>query len=354
MWILHVDMDAFFASVEQKLHPHLMTKPMAVGSDPRKGNQRGVISSASYEARKFGVKSAMSSQKALLLCPQLEFSFSGFEHYNKESKEVMKILKGFSEKVQIVGIDEAFLGFADLPLNEILLIAKNIKSKIFQITNLNSSIGIGSNKSIAKICSKLAKPFGIHGCRKGNEKKFLAPLSIDYLWGTGPVTAKSLNDLGIYTIKQLNNFPIEILEHYIKSQAKHLKALAQGYGSRNLEERESYKSISKEKTFMTDISNKEILLDYIFVLCDQVSRKALYDKIQPKTLTLKIRNSSFETFSRSSTLDKVPKKNYLFYHAQRIMQQNSHLLQGSVRLIGVKLSNFLIEKKQEQIGLFPE
>lgn len=339
--IVHVDMDAFFASVEQHDAPDLRGKPVIVGADPAKGHGRGVVCAASYEARQFGIHSAMPISKAYRICPGAVFIRPRFYRYAEVSGGVMDILRGFSPIVEQISIDEAFL---DCTGTENIFgppqkIAEKIKQAIYSSTGLTASVGIASNKSVAKIASDLHKPNGCTICPAGHEKEFLAVLPIRRLWGVGKKTVQILEAMGIRTIGDMASIHPDVIERRLGKSGIHLWILANGIDDRPVGEEYERKSYSEETTFSEDIGDDAVIDRVLFEIADRLSRKIRRDECRAKTITLKIRLQGFETHTRSRTLT-APVNDVYSIRAAASEQYRTFDRQGKkVRLIGIAVSN---------------
>lgn len=304
--ILHIDLDAFFCAVEELRHPQLRGKPFAVGGLP---GTRGVISSCSYEARRFGVRSAMPTGQALRLCPQLVLLKPEHHVYEKVSEDVFKILASFTPLVEQISIDEAFLDLSDLP-EDGLSLAKKIQEEIRVQTELPCSIGIATNKLVAKIATDVGKtasatgdyPRAITMVPPGDEAIFLAGLSVRMLWGVGPKTAALLEERGIHTIEELANFPQQELVRLFGKSGYDLARHARGIDDRPVVPEHLIKSISQEVTFPRDIREETLLRKALSELTKQVMDRLRYEKLYCKTIRVKLRWPDFTTNSKQQTL----------------------------------------------------
>ena len=294
-------MDAFFAAVEQKRHPELIGKPVVIGGegDP---TQRGVVSTASYEARKFGVHSAMPLRTAYKLCPQAVFLPVDYREYSRVSEIIKHILREFSPLMEDVGIDEAFLDISeiDLPAGEI---ASEIKKRIGEGTGLTCSIGIGPNKLIAKIASDMQKPDALTIISEADIQSRLWPLSVRKLWGVGPKTETHLKSMGIETIGQLAALPLETLvETFGNSYGNFLYESSRGIDDAPLVTHWEPKSASRETTFQRDTDNWQAIAKNLADLSREVAGDLKRSGYRGKNVTVKIRFSDFETVTRAKTL----------------------------------------------------
>ncbi|MCX7678163.1 MAG: DNA polymerase IV [Spirochaetes bacterium] len=339
--IVHVDMDAFFAAVEQLDNPHFKGKPVVVGADPKGGKGRGVVAAASYEARRYGIHSAMPISRAYKKCPTAIFVRPRVKRYCEISHQIVEILSNFSPVIEQISIDEAFL---DCTGTEKLFgspfqLGMLIKTTIFNKTGLTASVGIASNKSIAKIASDLQKPNGLTICEFGNEKEFLSPLPISKLWGAGEKTVSYLHTLGIKTIGDLASLPVEILENKLGKHGLHLWLLANGIDERCVESDETIKSLSEEVTFERDTDDIEFLEKTILNLSDQLARRTRQKQKAGKTITVKIRLKNFETHTKSITLPNPVNDMFSIRDAAIALFRNFHWQNNKIRLLGVKISN---------------
>src|SRR5437899_2006871 len=281
--ILHVDMDAFYASVEQRDHPDLRGKPVIVGAGPR---DRGVVAAASYEARKFGVHSAMPSRTAYKLCPQGVFVRPNMEKYAEVSRQVMAILRSFTPLVQPLSIDEAFLDVSGstAQFGDPVAIAKRIKAEIRSGTALTASVGVAPNKFLAKLASDLHKPDGLTVITDADKVQILAPLPVSKVWGVGKVTEKRLHELGIRTIGDLQRLPLDELRQRFGNTADHLHALARGEDNREVETDEESKSISSEHTFDEDTADLDRIKKCLLEQCEEVGLRLRQEKLAAVTV----------------------------------------------------------------------
>ena len=338
--ITHVDMDAFYAAVEQRDRPELRGTPVVVGAHP---NGRGVVTAASYEARVFGVKSAMPISRAARLCPHATFLPVDMEKYARESTRVMAILADFSPLVEAVSIDEAFV---DLTGTETLWgppleAVRTIKRRIRNETGLTASAGLAANKFVAKVASDLGKPDGLVVVEAGREAEFLAPLAVERLWGVGRVTAKTLADRGIETIGQIQRLSARTLP-------RGLRDLAFGRDDRAVEPWSAPKSMGAETTFERDVSDRARLDTTLRSQAERVARELRAEHLAAARVTLKLRFADFRTLTRSHTAD--PTQDGLeIYRRARTLLQRERLVQP-VRLIGVS-AGALGAERAGQLGL---
>ncbi len=353
--IVHVDMDAFFAAIEQRDHPLLRGKPVIVGADPQGGRGRGVVSTCSYEARKFGVHSAQPISRAYQLCPKAVFLPVDFKKYHKVSNEIFDILYDFTPEIEPISIDEAFLDltgsyhFFETPYKACQEIKRRIKDELMLI----ASIGIAPVKMVAKIASDLKKPDGLVEVKAENIQSFLNPLKIERLWGVGPKTQKNLNELGIYIIADILKLSLDDLTRIFGSHGKEFFNLARGIDDRVVEANDQVHSVGNEFTFDQDINDREKLHETLLYLSEKVSRRLRKASLKGKTLTVKIRLKGFKTFTRAYTFVKrVDLIDDIYPQAKRLFDE-FHKAGDYVRLIGVRLSHFEDDYVQDDLFTYP-
>ena len=351
--ILHVDMDAFYASVEVRDNPSLAGKPVIVGGTPER---RGVVAAASYEARKFGIHSAMSSYRALKLCPDAVILPSRMEHYAAISKQIRAVFNEYTPLVEPISIDEAFLdvtGSRKL-FGSATEIAKIIKRRIRDEIGLTASVGVSTNKFLAKLASDLEKPDGLVVIRPGQAPARLAGLPVEKLWGVGKVTQRNLAAEGITTIKDLLQCPLSRLEGIVGSNAAKLRELAQGHDNRPVVVSEESKSIGAETTFSEDISDAGELREHLDVLCERIAKRIRKEGFRAHTIHLKARYADFTTVTRAVTLPTATATTQIVKESARELFDSRLERQGrALRLIGVSASH-LVRPAQEQPELFPD
>jgi DNA polymerase-4 len=350
--IFHVDMDAFFVSVEEVFDPSLKGKPVVVGGRP---NERGVVSAASYAARKFGVHSAMPLRTAAKLCPQAIFVDGHPDRYREYSAKVYEVLNRFSPKLEMVSIDEAYV---DMTGTERLLgppmrAAHALHVAMKDATQLNCSIGIGTSRLVAKICSDQAKPNGVLWILPGREVEFLAPLDVRKIPGVGKVMEKRLQDQGIRQVRDLASRDQHWLEQNFGALGTALSGKARGLDAgawfdADIGEDDGPRSISHEHTFSTDSSDLQQLESTLARLVEMVCRRLREQKLHARTLQLKLRDSGFHTVTRAHTLDHPTA---IDSEVLAIIRElfRTNWKGGAVRLLGVHASHF--EKESEQISL---
>ena len=350
--IIHIDMDAFYASVEIRDNPSLAGKPVVVGGSVE---GRGVIAAASYEARKFGVHSAMSSKVALRKCPDLVFVKGRMEHYAAVSRQIREIFFNYTSLVEPLSLDEAFLDVSGCErlFGDALTIATAIKKQILDETSLIASAGVAPNKYLAKIASDYDKPDGLTFVDPANIQGFLDPLPIARVWGIGPVTEKKFARLGVSNVAQLRSLSLKLLQSELGINGDHFYKLARGIDNRPVVPDRVAKSVSHEKTFPTDIYDDEVLMAWLLELTDQVARRLRRHDIFGKTVKLKFRYDDFETLVRNKSIPPTNTTQTLFDTAAELMTAiNRHPSRG-VRLIGMGVSN-LSRQAPVQLSLFDQ
>jgi DNA polymerase-4 len=349
--IIHVDMDAFYASIEQKDHPELKNKPIAVGGNP---DRRGVVCTASYEARRYGVRSAMPSKKAQLLCPQLIFMPVRMERYMEVSRQILEIFEDYTDCIEPLSIDEAFL---DVTGRDGVKIGREIKKRIETELGLTASVGISMNKYLAKLASDYRKPNGVTVITKEEVEGFLLPLPVRKLWGVGPKTENELKKLGIYYIKDLANYDQDIIIDRFGKKGFELLNFAKGKDDRLVENKYRRKSIGEETTFDTDIDDVNILLQYA-ENCSRILTNTLKEKsLQIRTVTVKVKYEDFECITRSTTLPNFTDIYQEIYQNASNTIKNKINMVKKVRLLGIQVSNIRYPDEPVQLlmdfgGLF--
>ena len=337
--IMHIDLDAFFVSVEQALNPELKGKPVVVGGKP---DRRGVVASASYEARAFGLHAGMPLITARRLCPQAIFIEGSFTRYREASQRFMAILADFSPYLEPVSLDEAYLdvtGFESIH-GSIHQMALAIKQRIKEELGLSASVGIASGKVVAKIAAELSKPDGLLEVAAGEERSFLAPLPIAKLPGIGKKAEGILNGLGINTIGQLANMPLSALKGYFGVFAELLHRHANGIDDRQIEPPAAAKSISRETTFAQDTRDRSLLKATLGYLSERVGAELRQKGRQAGCVTLKLRYAGFSTITRRHTLIKATDADQtIFDTGLKLLTTALSLEKQLVRLIGIGVSN---------------
>ncbi len=341
--IIHVDMDAFYASVEQLDNTELKGKPIAVGGS----SQRGVVAAASYEARKFGVRSAMSSVLAKRNCPELIFVKARFDRYKEISQQIRTIFYEYTDLVEPLSLDEAYL---DVTTNKkgnpsATLIAREVRQRILEKTGLNASAGISINKFIAKVASDINKPNGQKTVNPEEVIAFLEHLDIRKFYGVGKVTAEKMYKLGIFTGKDLKKKSIEFLEEKFGKSGGYYYHVVRGIHKSAVKPHRIPKSVGAERTFSENLSSEIFMLERLDHIAGELERRLKKSEIAGKTVTLKIKYSDFTLNTRSKTLPYyIADKALILETAKELLYQEE--LQNSVRLLGISLANLNTEKKE--------
>jgi DNA polymerase-4 len=342
--ILHVDMDAFFASIEQRDHPEFQGKPVIVGSPP---DQRGVVCAASYEARKFKVRSAMPSRTAAKFCPHGIFVRPRMEVYRAESALIMEILRSFTPMVERMSVDEAYLDVSEM--GDAVVVAREIKRRIKEERALTSSIGVSCNKFLAKLGSGFQKPDGLTVIRDEEKVEFLKPLPVGSIHGVGPVTAQALHAKGIQTIGDLQNTSLD-LEPVVGSFAGTLKQRALGIDDRPVDLSDERKSISAETTFLTDTDHRPTLRAALREMAADVAQTLDAEGVAALTVQVKVRYSDFTTFTRQIRLQEPATTAVEIYHLACFLLAKNQLVKRPLRLLGIGLST-LVPPERDQFLL---
>lgn len=344
-------MDAFFASVEQRDNPELKGKPIAVGG----GNLRGVVAAASYEARKFGVRSAMSSAKAAQLCPDLIFVKPRFDSYKKASVEIKKVFLKYTKTIEPLSLDEAYLDISILPkgFESATALAEQIRNDIFEATKLTASAGISYNKFLAKTASDVNKPNGQFVITPKKAKPFLGQLEIRKFYGIGKVTAAKFQKMGILYGSDLQKQKLTFLEQHFGKSAKAYYNLSRGIDFRPVKAHGERKSVGAERTFRHDIKTREDLIGQFEILSKTVSEKCNTSKKKGRTVTIKIKYSDFIQITRSYTNDEFKNDSTTIFEISKNLCEEAFDFDKGIRLIGVTVSNFEPKKKNgfEQLEL---
>ncbi len=336
--IIHVDMDAFYASVEQRDDPSLRGRPVMVGGSGR----RGVVAAASYEARQFGVRSAMPAARARRLCPAGVFVAPRFERYREVSAGIFSIFRAWTELVEGLSLDEAFLDVTEAVTagHPILGIGLDIKRRIADEFGLTASVGMAHNKLLAKIASDYDKPDGLFHIEAGAIQRYLDPLPVQRIWGIGPRSAERLNDAGIYTAGQLRQTGIDILERLFGEHGHDLRLRAAGIDKRLVNPERERRSVSQESTLGKDLHRLEDIMSLIeqqsAKVADRLTEKGFYGR----TVTLKLRSGSFSTLTRSQSLEGYTRSARVINATACTMLQRwaDWRTEFSVRLVGVGVS----------------
>ncbi|WNM19528.1 DNA polymerase IV [Flavobacterium capsici] len=344
--IIHVDMDAFYASVEQMDNPELKGKPLAVGGS----EVRGVVSAASYEARKYGVRSAMSGIQAKRNCPDLIFVRPRFDRYKEISKKIRKIFHDYTDLVEPLSLDEAYL---DVTQNKkgnpsATLLAKEIRQRIFDEVGLTASAGISINKFVAKVASDFNKPNGQKTVNPEEVEPFLESLDIKKFYGIGKVTAEKMYQLGIFTGKDLKSKSAEFLEHHFHKSGLHYYKIVRGIHNSAVKPNRIAKSVAAEHTFSENLTSEIFMLEKLERIAAELEKRLRKHKISGKTVTLKIKYSDFTVQTRSKTLPYfISDKGILLETAKELLYQER--MKESVRLLGISLNNLNTDVKKSVV-----
>ncbi|MGB9676796.1 MAG: DNA polymerase IV [Candidatus Bathyarchaeales archaeon] len=349
--ILHIDMDHFFTAIEEREHPEFRGKPVIVGADPKEGKGRGVVSTCNYEARKFGVRSGMPISRAWKLCPNAVYLPVNYELYTKVSNQIMNILRGYADKFEQWGIDEAFLDVTSRvkDFSEAEALARQIKREIYEKERLTCSIGIGPNKLVAKIASDFQKPDGLTIVMEDEAEKFLAPLPVRKLLWVGRKTEQKLKAMGIETIGDLAKSDPNVLAETFGSVGTQLYLMAHGIDKSEVEEAGRIKSISRHTTFEEDTSDFDFVLGTLDKLSEEVYSDVLKQQVYFKTVTVMVRYENFETHTHSKTMPFITNR------LQDLKKTAKELIQAylkpkrKIRLVGVRVSNLISAEKQKTL-----
>ena len=346
--IFHLDLDSFFVSVERILNPSLIGKPVIVGADPQYG--RGVVAACSYESRKFGVHSGMPIKQAYQLCPKGIYINGSHSEYGKYSKSVKRILENYAPLIEQASVDEFYMDFTGTKniYGSMYMLAVKIQKEIEAKLLLPSSIGIGSNKTIAKICSDYAKPKGVTYIIPGMEKEFLSPLPIETIPGVGKKTLPDLHLKGIYKIGDITKLSEDYLIAAFGKYGSSLWRKANGEGSEYLNPPTERKSVSKERTYGKDENNRAEAEHTLFKLTGQVCQLIRNKNWQTSTISIKLRYSDFVTLTRAKTIKPTDDDKIIFETAVKLLRK-ADTRRVSIRLIGIHLTNFNEFTEQEEI-----
>lgn len=343
--ILHIDMDAFYASVEQRDNPALCGKPLAVGGQP---DRRGVVAAASYEARAFGVRSAMSMAKAVRLCPSLVVVPPDFGRYRAASQAVFSIFREVTPLVEPLSLDEAYLDVTENSWGEPLatVVARRLKARIRDETGLTASAGVAPNKFLAKIASGWKKPDGLTVISPERVEPFLQRLPVDALWGVGPVTAKKLRARGIERLVDVRTVPPDDLRETVGSLADWLRQLAAGIDDRPVVPNRAAKSSGSENTYPEDLMDLDAIRFEISEMATHAVRWLAKEELQARTVTIKVRYSDFTTITRSHSAPPTRDEANIVTRATKLLEKTD-AGRRPVRLLGVSVHNFVSEHEPE-------
>lgn len=343
--ILHVDMDAFYASVEQRDDAALRGKPVAVGGRPE---ARGVVAAASYEARAFGVRSAMPMARAVRLCPDLVIVHPDFERYRQVSNQVMDILRSCTPLVEPLSLDEAYLDVTENAWGEPLasVVAKRLKFEIHQATGLTASAGVAPNKFLAKIASGYRKPDGLTVISPDRVESFLQELPVEALWGVGPVTARKLREIGITRLVEVRSADPQRLQHAVGSLSDWLVQLSHGDDPRPVEPDRAAKSSSTENTYAEDLTDIAAIRDELDRMARENAEWLARRQLAARTVTIKVRYADFTTVTRSHTLSLPTADADVISSWAKDLLARTDAGRRPVRLLGVRVQGLVEQARR--------
>lgn len=344
--IIHVDMDAFYASVEQMDNPSLKGKPVAVGGN----RERGVVAAASYEARKYGVRSAMPGKMAALKCPHLIFVPPRFERYKELSYQIREIFYSYTDLVEPLSLDEAFLDVTTNKVNNpsATLLAQEIRKRIKDEVGLHASAGISYNKFLAKTASDINKPNGQAVILPKEAEAFLEKLPIEKFYGVGKVTVEKMNKLGIFCGLDLKQYSLQFLTKKFGKAGLHYFNIVRGIHQSDVQPNRLRKSLSAENTFEQDLTQKSDCLGPLKEIMDEVASRISKSGVKGRTVTLKVKYADFTIQTRSKTFEQYPEVEKIWETVQMLLDQEA--LKMPVRLFGIGISNLNIEEEKLFFG----
>jgi DNA polymerase IV (DinB-like DNA polymerase) len=349
--ILHIDMDHFYTAVEERQRPELRGRPVIVGADPKEGKGRGVVLTCNYEARKFGVRSAMPISRAWKLCPEAVYLRPNYEHYENVSNEIMATLREYSDRFEQWGIDEAFLDLTSKVrgYGEAEILAKRIKQDISEKHRLTCSVGIGPNKLVAKIASDHDKPDGLTILREAEVQSFLAPLPVRKLLWVGRKTEQRLLSMGVKTIGDLAGCDPSVLAQKFGLMGTQFYLMAHGIDRSEVEEKCQIKSASRDVTFEEDTSDSQLILETLDRLSNEIIEDARNRGYFFRTVTVRVRYENFETHAYSKTFPvSINRQQDLQKTARQLI--NAHVEAGrKIRLVGLRVSNLSSSREQKTL-----
>lgn len=351
--IIHVDMDSFYASIEMRDNPTYRNVALVIARDPRHTKGKGVVATANYIARQYGISSAMSCAQALKLCPRAVFKRPDFEKYRQVSAQIHEIFHKYTDIVEPVALDEAYLDVTSNKLNELsaIKLAHNLQQEIYTKTHLTCSVGVSYNKFLAKLASEYCKPVGFTLVRQEDAQEFLLALPIQDFRGVGKKTLPKMHELGIFTGKDLYACSKERLQQYFGKHGLILYQRVRGQDLRPVQATRKRKSLGKERTFDTALCTQEQVEAQLKILANKVAQQMQKQQQQAQTLVLKVRNSQYQTITKRLTQQEFflnDSKSLLFYALQLFEQIQSELI--DVRLLGLTLTG-LTEVKYQNIKL---
>ncbi|HCM90032.1 MULTISPECIES: DNA polymerase IV [Vagococcus] len=351
--IIHIDMDAFFASVEERDHPELVGHPLVIARHPKETGGKGVVTTANYEARKFGIHSAMSAQKAYELCPKANFVQGNRNHYAEISKEIHKIFHEYTDMIEPLSLDEAYLDVTTNKKNikSAIKIARMIQLDIWQKLHLTCSAGVSYNKFLAKIASDFDKPKGLTLILPDDAEEFVRKLPIEDFHGVGKKTVPKMHELGIYTGDDLYKMDEMELIRLFGKMGYSLYRKVRGIHDAPVEPHRDRKSVGRENTYGKSLATEEAVIMQLRSLSFDVEKALKRVQLHGKTIVLKIRDSEFETYTRRVTLpDYLDDQETLFFHSKQIWD-SFDLLDKGIRLLGITVTN--LESKEYELIKLP-
>ena len=338
--ILHVDLDAFFPSVEVREHPELKDKPVVVGADPKEGKGRGVVSSASYEARKFGIRSAMPISRAWKLCPDCVYLRPHFDLYVPASNAIMKILKSHADKFEQGGIDEAYLDISSRAkdFDEAGEFAKRLMKEVLEKERLTCSAGVAPNKMVAKIASDFKKPYGMTVVKEEGVKEFLFPLKVGKIPGIGPKSERMLNELNIKTIGDLASTDPEMITRNFGIWGKRLHEFSNGIDKSEVVEEYEAKSIGREVTFDKDVNDPDTIFQVLDELAEEIFGELIDNGFRFKTITIKVRYEHFDTHTKAKSFSFPTNDLDILRNTAKRLIDSFLRDKKKIRLVGLRVS----------------
>lgn len=352
-FIAHFDLDAFYASVEELDHPEYAGHPLVVGSDPEEGRARGVVATANYEARRYGIRSAMPISEAWRRCPAANYVRPRMERYEEKSEEVFAVLRAMCDAVEAAGIDEGYLDLTSrvADFGAAVAFAGAIQKRVRSQTGLSSSLGVSTSKTVAKIATDMRKPFGLTPVAPGMEEDFLAPLPVRKIPGVGPKSEERLAELGIATCAELAAAPVALLSREFGVWGPRLSKLARGIDEAPVETVWQRKSLGGETTFPRDAADPRLWRATVEELAREAAASLAAEGLLARTLTLKVRLVGFETFTRARTLPRPSDDARALSHlALELLEENRP--SRAVRLLGVRASGLVKRESQSDLSLW--
>jgi len=339
--IIHIDMDAFYASVEQRDCPELRGKPLVVGGSPE--GRGGVVATASYEARKFGIHSAMASKTAERLCPEVVFVYPRFDVYKAVSRKLHEIFHRYTDIIEPLSLDEAYLDVTEdkLGIGSAIDIAREIKQAVKEELNLTASAGVSVSKFVAKIASDLEKPDGLTFIGPSKIEAFMEGLKIEKFYGVGKVTAAKMKSMGIHTGADLKRFELSELVRHFGKVGRFYYQIVRGIDNRPVQPYRETKSVSVEDTYQEDLTDKAAMLEQLLILAERLLERLEKHGLRGKTLTLKFKFHDFTIITRSKSIEQAVHTRSLMASLTKLILDKTDLTDKRVRLLGIGVSNFL-------------